>query len=77
MTDKEDRQEGIKGAVEGLKGKVKETAGTFLGNDSAQREGRAQQEKADAQQRVSEKEAEADRAREEAALGEARQRREQ
>ncbi|WP_246127519.1 CsbD family protein [Amycolatopsis rhizosphaerae] len=37
MTDREDRQEGIKG-------RVKEAIGTTFGNDSAQREGRTQQD---------------------------------
>jgi uncharacterized protein YjbJ (UPF0337 family) len=77
MVDREDRQEGIKGAVEELKGRVKETVGTFLGNDSAQREGRAQQDKAAAQQKIAEHEEEADRARERARFEEEWQRSEQ
>lgn len=77
MADRNEKQEGVKGAVEDIKGKAKETAGTFLGNDSMEREGKAQQDKAEAQQRVAEKEAEAKRAEEEAAISEVRERREQ
>lgn len=77
MTREEKTQEGVKGAVEDLKGKVKETAGALLGNDSMHREGQAQQHKADAQQEVAEQEARADAARREASDAENRERREQ
>lgn len=65
---------GVKGVVEGVKGKAKEVAGAVVGNDSLQREGRAQQDKADSQREVAEKEAEAEKARLEASANEARQR---
>jgi uncharacterized protein YjbJ (UPF0337 family) len=42
MATGEDRQEGVKGAVEELKGRTKEAVGTLFGHDSTQREGRAQ-----------------------------------
>ena len=42
-------EEGIKGAVEGVKGKAKEVAGSVVGRDDVVREGKAQQDKADAQ----------------------------
>lgn len=73
----DEQSEGIKGAVEGLKGKVKETAGTFLGNDSMQREGRSQSNKGEAQQEAADKEAEAKRAREQAGAHEGDERTEQ
>jgi uncharacterized protein YjbJ (UPF0337 family) len=77
VTDRDQQQEGIKGTVEDIKGRVKETAGTFLGNDNMEREGAAQQDKADAQQQVAEKEAEARNAEQDAAAAEARERRSQ
>lgn len=63
----DEQQKGIKGAVEGLKGKFKETAGTFMGNDNMQREGRSQARKGEAQQQAADKEAEAQRAEQRAA----------
>ena len=79
MADMQDSgpEAGIKGAVEDVKGKVKEAAGTLGGLDSLQREGRAQQDKAESQREVAKKEAEAERARAEASADEARQRAEQ
>lgn len=75
----EDRaeSEGIKGAVEDVKGKAKETAGSLLGNDSLHREGQIQQDKADAQQEAAERQAEADTAQAEAERREEAQRFEQ
>ncbi len=50
MTEKNSGpQEGIKGVVEDVKGKAKETVGTVAGRDDMVREGKAQQDKADAQ----------------------------
>lgn len=73
--DKESGPEaGLKGAVEGVKGKVKEAAGALTGNDRLQREGEAQGEKADALRDVAQKEAEAEKARAEADVHEAEQR---
>jgi len=68
---------GIKGVVEDVKGKAKEAVGTVTGNDSLKQEGRAQQDKADAQREVATKEAEAEKARAKAAADEARQQAEQ
>lgn len=65
---------GAKGAAEEVKGRVKEAAGTLLGNPDLEREGEAQQEKADAQREVAEHEAKADAARAEAWAREAEQR---
>jgi uncharacterized protein YjbJ (UPF0337 family) len=75
MTDKDTGPEaGVKGVVEGVKGKVKEAAGALTGKDELRREGQAQQEKAEAQRDVATKEAEADKARVVAAAREAEQR---
>jgi uncharacterized protein YjbJ (UPF0337 family) len=75
MSDKDTGPEaGAKGAVEGLKGKVKEAAGALSGKDELKHEGEAQQAKADAQRDVAAKEAEAEKARAEAAAHEAEQR---
>jgi len=75
MTDKDTGPEaGVKGVVEGLKGKAKEAAGAIAGDDELRREGEAQQNKADAQRDVATKEAEAEKARAKAAAHEAEQR---
>jgi uncharacterized protein YjbJ (UPF0337 family) len=65
---------GVKGVVEGLKGKVKEAAGALTGKEELKREGEAQQQKAEAQREVGIKEAEAEKARAEATAREAEQR---
>ena len=65
--------EGIKGVVEDAKGKAKETVGTVTGRDDMIREGKAQQDKADAQRDVAQKEAEAESARAGAKAAEKRQ----
>lgn len=65
---------GIKGVVEDVKGKAKEAAGAVIGNDSLEREGEAQQSKAEAQREVAEHEGKAEAARAEAEAQEARQR---
>lgn len=65
---------GVKGVVEGVKGKAKEAVGAVTGNDEMRREGEAQQEKADAQRDVAAKEAEAEKARATAEAREAEQR---
>lgn len=77
MSDRSGPSEGVKGVVEDLKGKAKEAAGAAVGNDSLTREGRAQQDKAEAQREVAEKEAAADKARAKADVHEARERSEQ
>jgi uncharacterized protein YjbJ (UPF0337 family) len=65
---------GVKGVVEGVKGKAKEAVGAVTGNDELKQEGAAQQEKAAAQRDVAVKEAEAEKARAVAAAREAEQR---
>ena len=75
MTDKKTGPEaGAQGVAEGVKGRVKEAVGAVTGWEELRREGRAQQEKADALREVAGKEAEADKARAEAAAHEAVQR---
>lgn len=78
MTDKDSGPEaGIKGVVEDVKGKAKEVAGTVTGRDDLSREGKAQQDKAEAERDVAKKEAEAEAARGGAEAAEARQKAEQ
>lgn len=57
-----------------VKGKAKEAAGALTGKDELRREGRAQQDKAEAERNVAVKEAEAEKARAEAEAHEAEQR---
>ena len=52
-------EEAVKGVVEGVKGKAKEVIGAVTGRDDLQREGQAQQDKADSQREAAQKEAEA------------------
>ncbi|BBZ01489.1 hypothetical protein MCHIJ_09260 [Mycolicibacterium chitae] len=73
MADNSGPQEGIKGVVEDVKGKAKEAVGTVTGRDDLTEEGKAQQDKADAQRDVAEKEAEAESARGAAKAAEKRQ----
>jgi uncharacterized protein YjbJ (UPF0337 family) len=54
---------GAEGVVEDLKGKAKELVGEVRNDESLEREGRAQQDKARADRQVAVKEAEADKAR--------------
>ncbi|MFF0490291.1 microaggregate-binding protein 1 [Nocardia sp. NPDC003482] len=56
-------REGFEGAVEDVKGKAKEAAGTVLGNENLRDEGRTQQDRADSQQEAAKKEAEAEKER--------------
>lgn len=70
-------QEAVQGAVEGVKGKAKEAGGTVLGRDDLVDEGRAQQDKADAQRDAGKKEAEAESARAGADAAEERQKKNQ
>ena len=67
-------ESGAKGIVEDLKGKAKEVIGEVTGDESKEAEGRAQQDKAEAQRDVAKHEAKADTARSEAAVHEAEQR---
>ena len=74
MTEKNSGpEEGIKAVVEDVKGKAKEAVGTVTGRDDLIREGKAQQDKADAQKDVAKKEAEAESARAGAKAAEKRQ----
>ena len=55
--------EGVNGVIENAKGKAQETVGTVTGRHAMVREGKAQQDKADAQRDAAKKEAEAESAR--------------
>jgi len=66
-------REAVKGVVEDVKGKAKEAAGTVTGRDDMIREGKAQQDKAEAERDVARKEAEAESARGAAKAAEKRQ----
>ena len=70
-------EEAVKGVVEGVKGKAKEVAGAVTGRDELYREGKAQQDKADAQRNAAQTEAEAESARGAAKVAEERQKSEQ
>jgi uncharacterized protein YjbJ (UPF0337 family) len=70
-------QEALKGAVEGIKGKAKEAVGTVAGRDDLTREGKAQQDKADAQRDAAKKQAQAESARAGARAAEERQKQNQ
>jgi uncharacterized protein YjbJ (UPF0337 family) len=65
---------GAEGIIEDIKGKAKEVVGKVTGNENLEREGGAQQDKADAERDVAKKEAEAEKARGEAEFHEAAQR---
>jgi uncharacterized protein YjbJ (UPF0337 family) len=69
--------EAVKGIVEGVKGRAKEIVGSLVGRDDVVREGRAQQDKAEAQRDAARKEAKAEAARGAAAAAEEREKREQ
>lgn len=71
--DKSGPQEGLRGAVEGVKGKAKEAVGNVTGRDDLTREGQAQQDKAQAERDAAKKEAEAKSARGGAEAAEKRQ----
>jgi uncharacterized protein YjbJ (UPF0337 family) len=78
MTEKNSGpEEGVKGVVEDVKGKAKEAVGTVTGRDDLVREGKAQQDKAEAQRDVARKEGEAEAARAGAAAAEKKQQAEQ
>jgi uncharacterized protein YjbJ (UPF0337 family) len=66
-------EEGVRGVVEGVKGKAKEAAGSVLGQDDLAREGKAQQDKAEAQRDAAKREAEAEAARGSAETAEKKQ----
>jgi uncharacterized protein YjbJ (UPF0337 family) len=64
----------VRGVVEDVKGKAKEAAGAVTGKEELRREGRAQQDKAEAERDVAVKEAQAEKARAQAEAREAEQR---
>ncbi|MCV7230474.1 microaggregate-binding protein 1 [Mycolicibacterium komossense] len=66
-------EEAVKGVVEDIKGKAKEVIGIVSGHDDLREEGRAQQDKAEAERNVAKKEAEAEAARAAEQAAEARQ----
>jgi uncharacterized protein YjbJ (UPF0337 family) len=63
----------VKGIAEDVIGKAKEIVGIVINNDGLRNEGRAQQDKAQAQRDVAKKEAQAESARVAASAAEARQ----
>jgi uncharacterized protein YjbJ (UPF0337 family) len=69
--------EAIKGVVEDVKGKAKVVIGALTGRDNLFNEGKAQQDKAQAQRNAAKKEAEAQAARTAAKVAEKRQKAEQ
>jgi len=71
--DKSGPEEAIGGVAEDVKGKAKEAAGTVAGRDDLTQEGKAQQDKAEAQRDAAKKEAEAESARGGAKAAEKRQ----
>jgi uncharacterized protein YjbJ (UPF0337 family) len=74
MTEKNSGpEEAVKGVVEGAKGKAKEAVGTVTGREDLVREGKAQQDKADAQRDAAKKEAQAESARAAAKAAEKRE----
>ncbi|MFZ0832821.1 MAG: CsbD family protein [Mycobacterium sp.] len=73
MAENSGPQEAVRGVVEDAKGKAKEAVGTVAGRDDLVSEGKAQQDKADAQRDAAKKEAEADSARGSAKAAEKRQ----
>jgi uncharacterized protein YjbJ (UPF0337 family) len=67
-------QAGVEGVVEDIKGKAKDVVGSVTGNEKLEREGEAQQSKAQAEREVAEHEGKAEAARGEAEIQEAQQR---
>ena len=77
MSAHDKASEARKGLIDSVKGKAKEVVGTVTGRDDVIREGKAQQDKAEAQRDVAKKEADAEAARSGAEAAEARQKAEQ
>lgn len=73
MSENSGPEEAIKGVVEGIKGKAKEAIGTVTGRGELIEEGKAQQDKAEAQRNAAQKEAEAEAARARAKAAEVRE----
>jgi len=74
MAEESGPEAGLKGIVEDVKGKAKEVVGKVTGNKDLEREGGAQQDKAESEREVAEHEAKAEAARSEAQMHEAEQR---
>ena len=74
MTGMSGPEAGARGAVEKVKGGLKEAAGSVVGNDRLRAEGSAQQEKAAAQSDVATEEGKAEEARTKANVAERQQR---
>jgi uncharacterized protein YjbJ (UPF0337 family) len=66
-------EEAVRGVVEGAKGLAKEAAGSVLGKDELEQEGKAQQDKGESQRVAAKWEAEAEAARGSATTAEKRQ----
>ncbi|MCG5433151.1 CsbD family protein [Mycobacterium sp. MYCO198283] len=77
MADNSAPQEAVRGVVEGVKGAAKEAIGKVTGREDLQREGQAQQDKADAQRSAAAREVEAESARAAAKAAEEREKAEQ
>jgi uncharacterized protein YjbJ (UPF0337 family) len=73
MAENSGPQEAVRGVVEDVKGKAKEAIGTMTGRDDLVQEGKAQQDKAEAQRDAAKREAEAEAARGSAKAAEKRQ----
>lgn len=69
--------EAVKGVVEDTKGRIKVIIGAVIGRNDLVDEGRAQQDKAEAQRNAAKKEAAAEKARGKAKVQEKRQKAEQ
>ena len=69
--------EAVKGVVEDAKGRIKVIIGAVIGRNDLVDEGRAQQDKAEAQRNAAKKEAAAEKARGKAKVQEDRQKAEQ
>jgi uncharacterized protein YjbJ (UPF0337 family) len=69
--------EAVKGIVEDVIAKAKQVVGTVIGHDDLVAEGKAQQDKAEAQRNAAKKEAAAEKARATAKVHEAREKAEQ
>jgi uncharacterized protein YjbJ (UPF0337 family) len=74
MADESGPEASLKGVTEDIKGKAKEAVGAVTDNESLKAEGRAQQDKADAEREVAAREADAEKARGQAAAAEAEER---
>jgi uncharacterized protein YjbJ (UPF0337 family) len=77
MTDRSGPKDAAQGLAEGIKGKVKELWARVTGDRKLSREAEAQQDKGAAQRLAAREEAEAERARTEAAVHDLEQRSEQ